>query len=73
MVGGGAFTAGVVRATIDLDNRPLERRSWDNPEWLDSPGYLRRQRRPELYGAITRALSDAEKDPRNEKVIIPKK
>ncbi|HYF48562.1 MAG TPA: carbon-nitrogen hydrolase family protein [Planctomycetota bacterium] len=72
VVGGGKFDAGVVRGTIDHDNRPLERLTWDTPDWLDSPSYLRRQRRPDLYGAITRPLTADEKDTTKERVVIPR-
>jgi predicted amidohydrolase len=70
--GGGRFDAGVVRGVIDLDARPLERRSWEEQDWLDSPAYLRRQRRPEMYGAISKPLTADEKDASKERVLIPK-
>jgi predicted amidohydrolase len=70
VVGGGLMTAGIVRGTVDLDEQPLERRSWANPEWLNSPSYLRRQRRPELYGVLTRPLSADEKDTTKEIVVL---
>lgn len=55
-VAGGLFTQGVLRATVDLDERPLIRRCWGKPEWVDHGRYLRSQRRPDLYGALTASL-----------------
>jgi len=53
VVAGGLTTTGLVTGTIDLDVKLRERRSWDEPDvWLDSPRYLRAQRRPDLYGAL---------------------
>jgi len=72
VVGGGKVDAGVVRGTIDHDTRPLERRSWSDPDWFDSPSYLRRQRRPDLYSAITRPLTKEETDVSRERVVIAK-
>ena len=66
-VAGGLLRAGVVRGTVDLDEHPLERRSWDTPEWVNSPSYLRRQRRPELYKSLHTPLSDDERNMDNEK------
>jgi predicted amidohydrolase len=72
VAGGGLMTPGVVRGTVDLDAKPLERRSWANPEWLDSASYLRRFRRPELYGVISRPLTKEEANPDNEPTLIPR-
>ena len=71
VVAGGRITPGVVRGTVDIAERPLERRSWSNPEWVDSPSYLRRQRRPDLYGALVKPLTDSDRDIRNEPTVRP--
>ena len=71
VIAGGLVTPGVVRGVADLDEHPLERRTWANPEWLNSGAYLRRQRRPDLYGVLTRPLSAGERDLRNEPAVRP--
>jgi len=63
VVAGGVGTEGVVEAVLDLDLRPQERRYWGRPDWVDAGRYLRRYRRPELYGALTAALPPAAADP----------
>jgi predicted amidohydrolase len=69
VIAGGRITPGVLRGTVDISEHPLERRTWSNPEWLDSPSYLRRQRRPDLYGVLVKPLTDADRDTRNEPVV----
>jgi predicted amidohydrolase len=71
VLAGGVSAPGVVRGVADLDEHPLERRTWSNPEWLNSGSYLRRQRRPDLYGVLTRPLSADERDLRNEPTVRP--
>ena len=62
MIAGGLTTEGVVRATVDLDERPLTRRFWDKTEWVDQGRYLRRSRRPDLYGALVKPVPANEAD-----------
>jgi 5-aminopentanamidase len=63
VVAGGLATTGLVTGTVDLDVKLTERRSWDEPdEWLDSPRYLRAQRRPELYAALVAPVAEKPKD-----------
>jgi predicted amidohydrolase len=69
VVAGGSYKGGVVRGTLDLDEVNLERRSWEKPDWVNASSYFRRQRRPDLYGALTRPLSAEEKNPDNEPAI----
>lgn len=63
IVAGGMLTQGIVRADLDLDARPLERRDWGSTEWVDAGPHFRRCRRPDLYGAIVKPLPRAEKAP----------
>jgi predicted amidohydrolase len=70
VVAGGSMVAGPVVGTVDLSIRPVERRTWDEPDWVDSPRYLRRQRHPELYGAIAAPIPAAERDLRQEPTLI---
>ena len=70
VVAGGLMTNGVVIGTVDLDAKPLDRRKWGQPEWVASSGYLRRRRRPELYGPLVKPLSKAESNPDNEPVVM---
>lgn len=65
-VAGGWVQAGVVTAKVDLDDRPLTRRSWSDPEWVDAPKYVRRYRRPDLYGPLVEGLSAEARDPKLE-------
>ncbi len=63
VVAGGLTTTGLVTGTVDLDVKLTERRSWDEAdEWLDSPRYLRAQRRPELYRALVAPVAEQPKD-----------
>ncbi len=63
VVAGGATTEGVVVGTVDLDERPRDRRYWGQPDWVDAGAYYRRYRRPDLYGPLTRPLSAEEREP----------
>jgi hypothetical protein len=69
VVAGNRVTPGVVRGTIDLDERPLERRTWSNPEWVCSTSYLRRQRRPDLYGVLVKPMTAEERNRDNEPTV----
>jgi predicted amidohydrolase len=69
VVAGNRITPGVVRGTIDLDERPLERRTWSNPEWVCSTSYLRRQRRPDLYGVLVKPMTAEERNRDNEPTV----
>jgi predicted amidohydrolase len=74
VVSGGLMTNGIVRGTVDLDERPLERRAWkQNPEWVCSASYLRRRRRPELYGALAKPLSKEQANPASEPTALKPK
>jgi predicted amidohydrolase len=53
VAGGNRGESGLVRATIDLDLRPVINREWDNPEFVDYPKYVARHRRPDLYSVLT--------------------
>ena len=70
VVAGGTFTRGVVQGTVDLDEVGLDRRSWGMPDWVNASSYFRRQRRPELYGALSRPLSAEEKNTDNEPAVL---
>ena len=72
VLAGGRSTPGVVRGVVDLDEQPLERRTWSNPEWLNSPSYLRRQRRPDLYNVLVKPLTEADRNLDNEPTVRPK-
>ncbi len=71
VIAGGRSTPGVVRGVVDLDESPLERRTWSKPEWVDSPSYLRRQRRPDLYDVLVKPLSEADRNLDNEPTARP--
>jgi predicted amidohydrolase len=72
VVAGNRTTPGVVRGTVDLDERPLDRRTWANPEWVCTASYLRRQRRPDLYGPMVKLLTPEERNRDNEPTVKPK-
>ncbi|MCW8129333.1 MAG: carbon-nitrogen hydrolase family protein [Planctomycetota bacterium] len=65
-VAGGWLQPGVVTAKVDLDDRALTRRRWGNPDWVDGAKYLRRYRRPDLYGPLVEGLSAEARDPELE-------
>lgn len=68
VIAGGLLTQGVVRGTVDLDERSLTRRRWGEPEWVDQSRYTGRRRRPDLYGPLVQPLSAEEADPDREPV-----
>ncbi|MGH7145320.1 MAG: carbon-nitrogen hydrolase family protein [Planctomycetota bacterium] len=68
-VAGGALTPGVVQGTVDLDAQPIDQREWGHPELVVAGSYVRRQRRPDLYGPLVKGLSAAEADPAREPVV----
>jgi deaminated glutathione amidase len=73
VVAGGGLSAGIVRGTIDLDQRPLARLQWGSNDWYHAHSYMRRQRRPELYASLTRTLTPEEKNTANEPAVLPAK
>lgn len=66
VVAGGQLQAGVVKATINLEDKPLDRRTWGKPDWVVRASYLRRRRRPDLYGPLVDLLSGDEANPDKE-------
>ncbi|MCZ7649364.1 MAG: carbon-nitrogen hydrolase family protein [Planctomycetota bacterium] len=69
LVAGSMTCEGVVAGTVDLDARPLLRRAWANPQFVDASRYFARQRHPELYGPLTRRLGADEANPALEPTV----
>lgn len=63
VIAGGMCGEGVVQGTVDLDERPHDRRYWGRPDWVDAGSYYRRYRRPDLYAPLTAALAPVDADP----------
>jgi predicted amidohydrolase len=69
VIAGGLSGEGVVQGTVDLDERPHDRRYWGRPDWVAAGPYYRRYRRPDLYAVLTAALSQAGANPDAEAEI----
>lgn len=70
VLAGGILRAGVLEATVDLDERKLNTRRWAHPDWVDEVRCLHRRRRPELYGAITAPIAEDERDVCREPTVM---
>lgn len=66
VVAGGMLEGGVLKARVDLNTTPLDRRKWGTDEWVKAASYLRRRRRPDLYGPLVEPLVADAADPDKE-------
>ncbi len=54
VIAGGVTKPGVLYGTIDLDERPTFKPYWDKPERVDARKLFAGDRRPDLYGLLTK-------------------